>query len=341
MNLVVSLILVCATSIGITYLLRFYAIKNSVIDIPNARSSHSVPTPRGGGVSVVLVFLAVITANYFLGKFSLYFSSLLFMAGFAVALVGFLDDHGHVNARWRILVHFSGAGLVVFACGGLPPLVLLGFDIDLGLFGDAVAVIGIVWILNLFNFMDGIDGIAGVEALSASAVMGALILVGFNSESIADLHWYLAASVAGFLVWNYPPAKIFMGDAGSGFLGLMLGAMALLSSQVDQSLLWAWLVMLGVFNVDATVTLIRRVLRGETFFEAHRSHGYQYASRIHGSHRKVTSAVGLINLIWLAPIASLIAFGFIDGFLGLLIAYLPLFLLAIKYKSGASHLQEV
>jgi Fuc2NAc and GlcNAc transferase len=141
-------------------------------------------------------------------------------------------------------------------------------------------------------------------------------------------------SVLGFLAWNFPPARIFMGDAGSGFLGIVLAVLSLYAAWTDQAFLWAWLILLGVFVVDATFTLIRRLLRGDKVYEAHRSHGYQYASRKFRSHRVVTVAIAVINLLWLVPVAILVVMQYLDGLTGLLLAYVPLVLLAFKFHAG-------
>jgi Fuc2NAc and GlcNAc transferase len=193
----------------------------------------------------------------------------------------------------------------------------------------------------LYNFMDGIDGIAGVEALTV-CLGGVLLywLTGSESAGSAALLLLLSA-VLGFLVLNIPPAKIFMGDAGSGFLGLCLGALSIEAARQAPAFLWSWLILLGVFIVDATVTLFRRVKRGQKFYIAHRSHAYQYASRRFGSHRLVTLAVALINLLWLLPLALLVGLRSLDGITGLCIAYAPLVWLAYRFKAGAPELQEV
>jgi len=157
-------------------------------------------------------------------------------------------------------------------------------------------------------------------------------LVGIPMLATAPL--LLGAAVAGFLVWNFPPARIFMGDAGSGFLGVMLGGLALQAAWVAPQLLWAWLILLGVFVLDATFTLLRRLMRGDKVYEAHRSHAYQYASREYGAHLPVTLAVLGINVLWLLPWACVVALGYIDGLLALLIAYLPLAVLAVRFRAG-------
>ncbi|MNQ74182.1 putative undecaprenyl-phosphate N-acetylglucosaminyl 1-phosphate transferase [compost metagenome] len=203
----------------------------------------------------------------------------------------------------------------------------------MGWLGYALAAFYLVWLLNLYNFMDGIDGIASVEAICV-CLGGALLylLIGEGGAALAPLS--LAVAVAGFLFWNFPPARIFMGDAGSGFLGIALGVLSLQAAWVAPQLLWSWLILLGVFIVDATWTLFRRLLRGDKVYEAHRSHAYQYASRKFGKHLPVTLAVAMLNLGWLLPIALWVGVGGVDGVLGLLVAYLPLVWLAVRFKAG-------
>lgn len=322
----------------LTAALRRYALARQVLDHPNERSSHTVPTPRGGGVAIVAAFCAgllVLVAN---GQVQGRGAWAVLGAGAWLALVGFVDDHRHIAARWRLLAHFIGAAWALAWLGGLPPLALAGTALDLGTFGTAVAAIGLVWLLNLYNFMDGIDGIAGVEAVSV-ALPGAGLWWMATGSGDALVPVLVAAATLGFLIWNFPPARIFMGDAGSGFLGIVLGTIALWSAWQAPQLLWSWAILLGVFAVDATVTLLRRLYRRERVDEAHRSHAYQYASRHHGEHRIVTLAVGAINLCWLTPLAALVAVGWLDGLAGLVIAYAPLIALAYRYKAGAKELQ--
>ena len=125
-----------------------------------------------------------------------------------------------------------------------------------------------------------------------------------------------------------------MGDAGSGFLGIQLALLSLHAMNAQPLLLWAWIILLGSFIVDATFTLVRRLLRGEKVYEAHRSHGYQYASRLFGKHRPVSLAITAINVFWLLPIAAAVVLGGLDSVLGVCIAYVPLLLLAVKFKAG-------
>lgn len=328
------ILLVGVMALGLTGVLRRYALARSLMDIPNARSSHSVPTPRGGGVAIVLAYLFGVFVLTWLGILSPAQLVALAGAGGAVALIGFMDDHGHIAARWRLLGHFAAAIWGLWWLGGLPPLMFFGRVVDLGWMGHVLAAFYLVWMLNLYNFMDGIDGIAGVEAVCVCA--GAALLYGLCGEP--RLSWaclMLAAAAGGFLYWNFPPARIFMGDAGSGFLGIMIGLLALQGAHVGADLFWMWLILPGVFIVDATATLLRRLARGDRVHVAHRSHAYQFASRRHGKHLPVTLAVGAINLLWLLPIAaSVVLFG-LSGPIGVIIAYGPLIILALKYNAGA------
>lgn len=321
-----------AASYLLTGLIRRYALKNSLLDVPNARSSHVVATPRGGGLAVVIVFLSVMGGSSLLGLPTYIIGSIL--SGALVAGIGFWDDHQSIPARWRFITHFAAAAWGLYWLGGLPPIICFGYIVDLGWAGQVLGLFYLVWLLNLYNFMDGIDGLAGIEAVTACCG-GALLAWLIAPDSVV---WMppvlLATAVSGFLVWNFPPARIFMGDVGSGFLGIMLALFSVQAAWVDPRLLWVWLILLGVFIVDATVTLCRRVVRGEKFYEAHRSHAYQYASRVLGAHRPVTLAICAINVFWLMPVASLVAMAKLDGILGLMLAYLPLLWLAYRYKAG-------
>jgi Fuc2NAc and GlcNAc transferase len=222
---------------------------------------------------------------------------------------------------------------------GIPPVPMFGVSVNLGWFGIVLAAAYLVWMVNLCNFMDGIDAIASIEAITV-ALGGALCWWLATSTP----HWFIpvvfAACVGGFLIWNYPPAKIFMGDSGSGFLGMVLGVMSLWTAQQAPQIFWCWFILVGCFMVDATTTLVRRVRRGERFNEAHRNHAYQHASRLHGGHQPVSITVGLINTLCLLPLAIAVAMGAMDGLVATIVAYVPLTWLAFHYKAGDRKAQE-
>lgn len=324
---------VLGISLLLTWVLRRYALARSLMDIPNSRSSHSVPTPRGGGVAIVLSFLVASPLLTFFVDVSWPYIWALWGAGALIAVIGFLDDHGHIAARWRLLAHFSASIWALAWLGGLPPVKLLGVDVNLSWIGHFFAVFYLVWMLNLYNFMDGIDGIASVQAVSAC--LGACVIYWLSGDvSLIWMPLLLAVAVLGFLYWNFPPARIFMGDAGSGFLGLILGLFSLQAAWTSSRFLWVWLILLGVFIVDSTFTLTRRLLRGDKVYEAHRSHAYQFASRQFGRHLPVTLAVMVINVFWLLPIAMCVGLFDLDGSMGMVLAYVPLVLLAIRFHAG-------
>lgn len=324
---------VAVMALLLTWLLRRYALARSIIDMPTARSSHTIPTPRGGGVAIVISFLISLPLLLMWDVVASNTVWALFGAGALIAVIGFLDDHGHIAARWRLLGHFSAAAWVLYWLGGFPGLTVFGLTISVSWIGNVLAAFYLVWMLNLYNFMDGIDGLASVEALSTC--LGACLI--YWLAGYAGLIWLpflLSMAVLGFLFWNFPPARIFMGDAGSGFLGMILGGLSLQAAWHNTDLLWVWLILLGVFIVDATFTLFRRLINGCKVYEAHRSHAYQFASRQVGSHLPVTLSILAINVFWLLPIALCVALFGLEGFLGVLIAYLPLLILAFKFRAG-------
>jgi Fuc2NAc and GlcNAc transferase len=327
------LLIVLLLSFALTAGLRRYALAQSLMDIPNARSSHSVPTPRGGGVSIVLSFLGALMFLYFQGAVASGAFYGVLGATVAVAAIGFLDDHGHIPARWRLLGHFAAAAWGLFWLGGMPAVEILGHSLDLGWVGHVLGMLYLVWMLNLYNFMDGIDGIASAEAVCVC--LGAALVYALGGYSmLLPAPLVLAAAAAGFLIWNFPPAKIFMGDAGSGFLGMLLGLLALQAAWQAPALLWVWLILTAVFIVDATLTLLRRLARGDKVYQAHRSHAYQYASRECGGHLPVTLAVVVINCVWLLPLALCVMLNWLDGLAGTLLAFAPLVFLALKFRAG-------
>ena len=322
-----------AASALITGWMRRYALQRDLLDMPNARSSHSRPTPRGGGVSVVVVSLASTLLVFLAGWIPPSIVTSLAGGGVAVAAIGHLDDHRHVPARWRLLVHLLAALWVVGWLDGMEPISLPGFELQMGWAGAAIGVLWIAWLLNLYNFMDGIDGLAAVEAVTVSACAAALLFLA-GATGLALLMVALSAAALGFLVWNWPPAKIFMGDAGSGYIGFVFGSMALISRALDALVLWAWLILLGVFLVDATMTLLHRLIRKERVYEPHCSHAYQRAARRYAAHRPVTVAVGLINLLWLFPLAWAATRWQEWGIALTIVAWAPLVVLAASLGAG-------
>ena len=314
-------------------------VKNShrfaKMDVPNERSSHLTPTPRGGGIAFVatsLVGLFILLLNNTLNNEDVL---ALGCAGAIVAVAGFLDDRQKISgAMFRLVLHGIGAIILVVGIGFPSQISLFDQTISTGLIGSILGVLYLVWLLNLFNFMDGTDGIAASEAIFV-CVTGAILnyqaLLGINHSSAAVI---LAASTFGFILYNWSPAKIFMGDVGSGFLGIVIGGLSLIAANQDPELLWVWIILLAVFVSDATVTLIRRLLRKQKPHVAHRSHAYQHLAIHFNSHAKVSLLVLAVNIVWLLPIAFLVADKQLAGSTGVIIAYVPLLGAALMFGAG-------
>ncbi len=274
-----------------TGLVRRYAIRTRLLDHPNERSSHSAPTPRGGGLGIVIVASAAIALLWAASIVPARVALALLAGGGLLAIAGYLDDRHQLGVRVRLLVQLAAAGLAMWLLGGMAPLQL----------GTQLGRPGVErlrrrrarhhLVRHLFNFMDGIDGLAGSEAVFVSAAGAAFVLAGGAAPGLAAIGAALAGASAGFLVWNWAPARIFMGDVGSNYLGFCLAVLTLAAGQLQPSWLWVWLILAAVFIVDATVTLVRRLVRGERVHQAHRSHAYQQLSRRWRSHSRVTLAV--------------------------------------------------
>jgi Fuc2NAc and GlcNAc transferase len=317
----------------LTGLVRRFALAHGVLDVPNERSSHRTATPRAGGVSMVLTVTAALIALEFVGTLQKGLF-LAFLGSIVVAAVGIVDDRVTVAPSVKLAIHIAAAVWAVAWLGGLPPIRVGSQIVHLGWAGHLLAVLAIVWTLNLFNFMDGIDGIAASEAMFIGLSAALLGLIGGGATDVSTLGVVLAAACAGFLSWNWPPAKIFMGDVGSGYLGYAIAVLALAAARENPVALWVWLILGGIFFVDSTVTLLRRVVRGDRVHQAHRSHAYQWLARRWGSHRRVTVAVMMLNLIWLLPCAFLVTLHPDHAVAIVVVALAPLVALALAAGSG-------
>ena len=314
-------------------MVRGYAMRH-LLDVPNDRSSHSHPTPRGGGLALTLAHLLGVLATSMFGLVRPELVVVLCGGGLAVAVIGLLDDHGHVKAPLRLLCHVLAFGWAMLWFGGLPPIDFGWGPVNLGWAGTVLLLVYLAWFLNLFNFMDGIDGIAGMQALIMCATATLLLHVFGDRPGAALPVVLLAAATAGFLGWNWPPAKIFMGDVGSGYLGYALGALALWTVVEGWLTPWAWLIMGGAFLADATVTLFVRARTKAALVEAHRSHAYQRLSRHWRGHLPVTLAFTAVNVFWLAPWAVVATRWSHYGAACAVVALVPLFLIAVRLGAG-------
>ena len=334
MTFILSLVLFLVSAF-ITRQLVVNSHRFSKMDIPNERSSHLTPTPRGGGIAFVATSIAgflLLLLNSELDRADLL---ALCCAGVIVAIAGHLDDRQKISgATLRLGFHALGAIILIVGIGFPSQISLFDRTVNTGVIGSILGVLYLVWLLNLFNFMDGIDGIAASEAIFvcfAGAILNFHVLSDINFIAAAII---LASCTFGFLLYNWSPAKIFMGDVGSGYLGIVIGGLSLIAANQDPDLLWVWIILLAVFVSDATVTLIRRLLRKQKPHVAHRSHAYQHLAIRLNSHAKVALLVLTVNIAWLLPIAFLVADKQLAGTTGVIIAYVPLLIAALAFGAG-------
>lgn len=304
LSLILGILAAFVIAAAVTGVIRWGALTRGMVDIPNERSSHTKVTPRGGGAAVVLGTTIVLLVGASLNLLPWSLVGALTGGGVAIALIGFLDDIRPRSPALRLVIHVAAALWALYCLGGLAPLQIGEHIVTWGAAGYVLGVLGIVWTLNLFNFMDGIDGLAASEATFIAGA-GALLAMTGGDSGVSAAALIFAAACAGFLAWNWPPAKIFMGDVGSGYMGYVIAVFAIAAGRDHPVAMLVWLILGALFFIDATVTLARRVARGESAHQAHRSHAYQILSRRWGSHRRMTLAALGINVLWLLPCAWL------------------------------------
>ena len=264
-------------SFVLTWLVKSFALRNKVLDIPNERSSHENPTPRGGGLAIVISWFAGISLLF---SFNLLETKLFYalISGVLLAIVSLIDDLKGLSPVIRLSVQTVTAFMSLYFLGGLDAVQIAGFKVNSFFLLYPVAIIGIVWFINLFNFLDGIDGYASLETITVAAVL--MIFTG----NIVNL--ILIAAVAGFLFWNWPKAKIFMGDIGSTQLGFILVTLGIYFHNESGFSIIQWLMITSLFWFDATLTLFRRWRNKEKLSIAHKKHVYQRAVQAGLSHKQ-------------------------------------------------------
>jgi len=285
-----------------TGFVRRFALRRKILDVPSARSSHDVPTPRGGGIVFSALFLLAVAG--FLAA-SVPHSNLwiaLLGGGTLVACVGWLDDCRSMPSFVRLALYAVAAAWSAAWIGGLPVLSLGFVAIRLGWTGYVVSWAFILALTNIYNFMDGIDGLAGSEGATVALAAGILLLCS-GQLFVGWLFVGLSVALLGFLRWNWQPARIFMGDVGSNLLGFTFATAALATGRFSSVSIWVWAILLGVFAVDGFLTFGRRLAKRLPPYQAHRSHAYQGAVQSGYSHAQVTALVVGINVL-LAGVAT-------------------------------------
>lgn len=276
---------VFALSALLTYMIREFALKKKLLDMPNLRSSHTVPTPRGGGLAIIVT---IAFGAFMVGEAKILLP-LLPLVG-----ISLWDDISPMSAKVRLMVQMCCAFLALYMMGGVNSINLGMFELH-GFWLNILAFLFILWMTNLYNFLDGIDGYAGSEA----------IFVGFVAFILFDvrLGLIIACASLGFLVFNWHKASIFMGDVGSATLGFFFATLTL--SQADTPYFMGWLTILSLFWFDATVTLYRRWKNKEKLSQAHKKHIYQRLHQSGWAHNKVVLFGMGLNLVFFVILSFL------------------------------------
>ena len=286
------LLLAFFVSLALTLAIRYLVNKKELLDHPNERSSHTIPTPKGGGLAIMLAFYGTVVHLYLQTQIEprLFFALL---SALPVILISLIDDLFPLSAKIRLGVQLLSAVSALYFLGGVDSINFALFTLH-GIWLNLIALIGIIWMTNLYNFLDGIDGYAGSEALFAG--LAAYLLFGHTAAL------FIAAAVAGFLLFNWHKASIFMGDVGSAPLGFIFAVLMLFDADTPNFL--GWMMLLSLFWFDATLTLFRRAKKGERLSQAHKKHAYQRLHQAGFSHdRVVLSAMGINLLIFAALLA--------------------------------------
>jgi Fuc2NAc and GlcNAc transferase len=271
-------IILLIISFSLTYFIKNYYIKHALLEEINERSSHTVPTPHGGGIAIILVWFSGLFYLHFTNEID---SSLFYalLVGIIISVVSFFDDLYELSPKLRLIAQAIVAFGGLYFLGGFEQLNLFFFTLENQILTNIFAFFMIIWFINLYNFLDGIDGYAGSEALFLS--IAAFILFGGAHFLV------LAVAVLGFLVWNWHRAKIFMGGVGSTLLGYNVAIFTIYYANQVSTNFWIWIILFGLFWFDATLTLFRRYKNKEKLSQAHKKHAYQRLVQSGLSHDKV------------------------------------------------------
>lgn len=290
-----ALFVACATAI-----VRACTPRWGWVDVPRAVGAYTRTVPTSGGIAFVIPLLGAFA--YFIGvrEGNVSLAWALVGGGSLVAAIGWADDRWDLRARWRLLAYGAAAAWALAWTGGMPTLTIGTRTVELGVVGTVIAFLAIVWMTNLVNFMDGIDGLVSAQAVVAGIVLGSLSFLAGNT-TIAFALWITAAASAGFLAWNWYPARIFMGDTGAVFLGFTFAVLAVASERAHALPALTWWIIFGMFFADATWTLLRRMLRGHPPYERHRACSFHRLAARRGRHDAAVASI----LAWGVLLAAL------------------------------------
>jgi Fuc2NAc and GlcNAc transferase len=327
--MIVIAALIFIITLVITLWYRKIATKNKIIAIKNHRTLHSFSIPKGGGIVFSILFVISIFLILWNWQLENEIVWILGVGGLVATLFGFLDDIINIRARIKLIFQLLLSGWTVYWLY-VNNLLLLDW---MPIFVIIIALLFfMVWMMNAYNFMDGVDGMAASGAIFYSSTLALVLFLTNSSSEFIPIFILIVATVSGFIVFNWPPATIFMGDAGSVFLGYIFGSLLLVTVLNGDLSIWSWLTVFGYFFADTTVTQIARVVLIKQWYLAHRSHAYQNLARVTNSHLKITGGVTLYNLVWVLP---LVLWSALQPEMGMITAILSIApAMAIAYKYG-------
>ena len=287
-------------SVIATHYYRRLAISKDIIANPNNRTLHDQPVPRGGGIVFSTLFVLAVFLLGILHIISYEMLMVIGVGGLIATLFGFIDDVFDIRASIKFIIQSILAWWVLFWFNGGALTTLVWLPFHLSWF---VSWFLLVWMINLFNFMDGVDGMAISGTVFVAMALIVVLLMTGDFSSLVILFSLLVLSCSGFLLYNWPPASIFMGDSGSVFLGYLFGALIIKTTMTGDISIWTWIVVFGYFFADTNLTILLRILLVKQWYHAHKSHGYQNLARILKSHAKITGAIQIYHYLYLFPLA--------------------------------------
>lgn len=300
LELLTSLLVTMLLTALFAWPLRNWLLARGLVDQPGIRRSHLAPTPRGGGLAVALAMAGVLILFGGLGAETFFVVALVL----SIAALGWLDDARSLPVRWRLLAQTAIGLALVFWLGPVAAVSIGPFSLDWPLFWSALGLVAVVWLMNLHNFMDGSDGLLAMQGCWTGLAMG--MLLQHHAGGLASLTGFvMAGACLGFMLWNKPPARLFMGDSGSTLVGGGIGFLALSGAANGDVSIWVSLIVCAVFVVDATATLVYRALKGREWYTPHREHAYQRLISEGWGHGQVLVLYGLINLVIVLPVLFL------------------------------------
>lgn len=313
MNYLISFLLI----IGFLYIYIKYAKSSIFFSNPNRRSLHEIPVPHSGGI----IFSSIFLVGYYFQSFPVFNSDLfnpLFYGGIFISFAGLIDDLIDVRAFYKLLMQFFAAVYILYWFDFRPI-----FTLGLGPYSPDLifSILALVWFMNIYNFMDGSDGMAISGAIFMCCAL--LLVCSLSNSSLIPVIFLLLVCCLAFLVFNYPPALVFMGDSGSLFLGFAFCALITKSVVNSEISIWTWIIIYAYFAGETTLTTVARIFLVKDWYKPHRSNAYQNVVRLSGSHKGILILINIFHFLWILPLAVLSVIEPKYTFALVILAYLP------------------